>query len=117
MEVRYRVVPTGYLHITVSGQWDLEESKQEMEAIRDEANSRGITRLLADVREMSPQESDLTRLHTGEYLARIFRPPFRLAVIDSPEFMNKFVENVAVNRGATFAAFPDEKAALEWLMT
>ena len=115
MEVHYKE-GVGYLIVTVCGQWELGKAKQEMEALRDEANKRGHTRILVDVREMSPQKSDLTRYYTGEYIAKILPYPFRVAAIDSPEFINRFVENVAVNRGAFFAAFSQEKDAIEWLM-
>jgi hypothetical protein len=115
MEVQYKE-GIGYLIVKVCGQWELGEAKQEMEALRDEANKRGHTRILVDVRDMSPQKSDLSRYYTGEYIAKILPYPFRVAAIDTPEFINRFVENVAVNRGAFFAAFAQEKAAIEWLM-
>jgi hypothetical protein len=115
LEVRY-IERAGYLLAKVCGQWEFGEAKQEMEALRDEANKRGHTRILVDVRDMSPQKSDLTRFYTGEYIASIFPYPFRLAVIDEPEFIDRFVENVAVNRGAFFSTFSQEEGAIAWLM-
>lgn len=115
MEVRYKE-GFGCLSVTVCGEWDFEEAQAEMEAMRAVADKRGQRRILVDVRDMSPQTSYASRFSTGEYIARLFPEPFRVAVIDSPEFVDGIVENVAVNRGACFAAFSEEKAALEWLL-
>jgi hypothetical protein len=115
LTIQHEVCP-GHLTVTVCGQWDLEAAKREMERLRAVADELGIYRILVDVRDMSPQESHFSRYFTGENIARMFPYPFKLAVIDEPEYLNGFVETVVVNRGAFLAAFADEKSAMAWLL-
>ena len=105
----------GFLIIRAFGKWVLEDVKREMDNVRDEANRRGLTRLFLDMREMLPPDGEMTRYYTGIYIATVWCPPFKVVALAKPEMINKFGENVAVNRGANFAVFSDEKTALEWL--
>jgi hypothetical protein len=115
MEVRYKEC-SGYLLVKVYGQWDEFAAKEEIEALREEADLRGITRLLLDVRNMQPPESQMTRLATGEHIAKIWPRPFKVVALADPELIDGFTENVAVSRGALFTVFSEEIAALEWLL-
>lgn len=53
---------------------------------------------------------------TGEYLAKVFHPLFKVAAFANPVYIIKFTENTAVNRGAIFQVFSDEQSAIQWLM-
>ena len=44
----------GYLTVEISGQWELNDAKQAIEAIRDEANKREQTRLFLDLHNFTP---------------------------------------------------------------
>jgi hypothetical protein len=115
MEVRYKECP-GYLLVKVYGQWEELDAKEEIEALREEANKRGITRLLLDVRSMTAPESQAIRFATGEHIAKIWPPPFKVVALADPELKDGFTENVAVTRGAVFTVVTDEAAAIHWLM-
>ena len=105
----------GCLIVNVSGAWDADAARKRLEAVRKQADERGLTRILLDTRGLLPPASETTRFMTGEHIARIFRPPLRVAALARPEMINRFVENTAWNRGAIFAVFSDEAEALEWL--
>jgi hypothetical protein len=115
IEVHYHDRP-GYLYVEAKGQWVLEDARQQIEKAREEADRRGCTRVLVDARELSAPNSELTRFYTGVHIAKVWRRPFKLASLARPEVINKFAENVAVNRGAHYAVFADEQAALDWLL-
>ncbi len=55
----------GYLIAEVSGQRQKDDIKQIIENIRDEANRRGLTRLLIDIRNLLPPINDMDRFYTG----------------------------------------------------
>ena len=116
LEVRYAERPS-YLLVRACGKWEELDAIEEIEALREEAEKRGITRLLLDVRNILPPDSQMTRLATGEYIANIFTRPFRVVALAEPEMIDGITENSAVSQGAIFKVFADEKAAIEWLMT
>jgi len=107
---------SGYLLVILNGQWTEDAARQVIDKTKDEAKARGFTRLLMDVRELLPPANEMARFFTGEYIARILRAPFRTATLSQPELINRFAENIAVNRGAHLAAFTDLDAALKWLL-
>jgi hypothetical protein len=116
LEVRYAERP-GYLLVRACGKWEELYVIEEIEALREEAEKRGITRLLLDVRNMLPPDSQMTRLATGEYIASVFTRPFRVVALAEPEMIDGITENSAVSKGALFKVFADEEAAIKWLMT
>jgi len=114
LEVRYTERP-GYLLVKACGKWEELDVIEEIEALREEAEKRGITRLFLDVRNMLPPESQMTRIATGGCIANIFTRPFRIVALAEPEMIDGITENSAVSQGAIFKVFADEKAATEWL--
>ncbi|MEQ8790947.1 MAG: hypothetical protein RIC55_32085 [Pirellulaceae bacterium] len=115
IEVAYHDRP-GYLFVEARGEWRLDDTRREIENIRREADRRGYTRLLVDSRELSAPDTEMTRFYTGEHIAEFWRRPLKVASLALPEIINNFAENVAVNRGAHYAVFTDEQAAIDWLL-
>jgi len=108
---------SGYLVVEISGSWDLDDAKQQIEAIQNRANQLGIARVLIDCRNLAAPKNTTTRFLTGEHIAKFWRPPIKVAAVGSPGMISdKFAETVAVNRGAWFSAFLEEEKALRWLM-
>lgn len=62
------------------------------------------------------QQKEFTRFLSGQEMARIWGHSLKVAAVWKAELINKFAENVAVNRGACFAVFSDQNADREWLM-
>jgi hypothetical protein len=114
LDVRYKKLPN-YLLVMVHGKWEELDVKEEIEALREEADKAGITRLLLDVRNMLPPDSQMTRLATGGHIAKVLTRPFRVVALAEPEMIDGLTENSAVSQGATFKVFSDTQAAIEWL--
>ena len=115
IETLYQTHPK-HLYVKVFGQWTVEAMKRTIDEIRTKADSRGLNRLLFDMRELPRPDSEMTRFWSGDYLAKVLPPPFKVAAFANPGDINKFGENAAVNRSAWFQIFSEEQMALRWLM-
>src|SRR5262245_58390381 len=99
ISLSYRQEPN-YLVVDVSGEWTTANAAEAITAIHKEADTRGLTRLLIDIRELSKPATEMTRFFTGEYWAEVFHYDYKAAFVMRREFYNGFAENVAANRGA-----------------
>lgn len=116
MDISYHERPN-YLLVEMSGTWEIDEAKRQIEAVRNRASTLGAKRVLIDCRELATPKDTLTRFLTGEYIAKFWRPPVKVAALAGQDMVNnKFAEIVAVNRGAWFSVFLEEKLAVQWLM-
>jgi hypothetical protein len=108
----------GYLVAEIRGQWDEEHSAEAIDAIRDEAIKRSLTRILVDARGLSTPRTSMTSFLTGEHIAEAFGHPFKLASLATREvYGDGFAETVALNRGANVLTFFEKGEALQWLLT
>ena len=105
-----------YLSITATGPWTESEIPWQLELIKDKAEVSGYTKLFLDSRPLDLPKHEMTKLSTGENIAQFFPAPFKMAILDLPEKINRFVENVAVNRGANLMVFSNHETALKWLL-
>ncbi|MBL7177823.1 MAG: STAS/SEC14 domain-containing protein [Desulfobacteraceae bacterium] len=106
----------GYLLASIRGKWTEDSVKEQIDNIKCEAERREQTRVLLDMREILPPQNGLTRFLSGKEMARVWGSFLKVAAIWKTEFITKFAEYTAMNRGADFAIFSDEKEAKEWLM-
>ena len=104
-----------YLHISAKGEWEREEVTKGIRDVAEKALSAGQTRILLDIRELSSPGSELDRFLAGEAIAEFFSSPFKVVAVRSVDLMDKFAENVAVNRGANFMVLSDFDEAVRWL--
>jgi hypothetical protein len=107
---------SGYLLAEARCMWSKDNAKRLIDETKSEADKRGYKRILFDLRHWSHPNTEMTRFWSGEHLANVMRGSFKVAAFATPEAINYFGETVAVNRGAYFRIFPDEMAAVEWLM-
>ena len=107
----------GYLLVQVEGEWTPEAVQQGIEEVAQAAEERGHDRVLLDIRNMSGPKTDLHRFLAGEHAAKAWGHPLRLkvAAVYKEELIDKFTENVAVNRGANIIVLSDIDEAIEWL--
>jgi hypothetical protein len=115
LETHYRETP-GYLVAKISGSWMEQNAKDAIEEVSGEARRRGLTKVLLDLSDLSGPDTEMTRFYSGEHIAKMWRPPLRVAAVGPAELINRFAENVAKNRGALFSLFTDEESALRWLL-
>ena len=107
---------SGYLLVKVAPPWTAQTAKQTIDEIKIEVVKRNYNRLLLDLTQWEKPDNELTRFLSGEYLAKVLRPPFKIAAFAISSSINKFGETTAVNRGALFKIFPEEQLAIQWLM-
>ena len=106
----------GYLLFVISGQGTQDEAFSTLDQIKEETQSRNVTRLFLDLRALQPPKHEFSRYLVGKYLAWILRPPIKVAAFSNSESVNRFVEDTAANRGAWIKVFTAETHALEWLL-
>ena len=105
-----------YLFVKATGSWTEAEIPWQLEIIKDRAESSSYTKLFLDSRTLDLPKYEMTKLSTGKNIAQFFPAPFKIAILDLPEKINLFVENVAVNRGANLSVFSNQATALKWLL-
>lgn len=106
----------GYLVVKVPAPWTIQTAQQVIDETRREAERQSIARVLFDLTQWAKPDTEFTRFRSGEYLAKVLPPPFKIAAYGNANAITKFGENTAVNRGAWFRVFPDEEAAIRWLV-
>ena len=95
-----------YLLVQASGdKWETRDGVEAILSISERAKEQGYKLILIDRRDLSNPSTEIGRFEAGRTIAEVFPPPFRLAVVYSPEKMERFGENVAVNRGAVSKIF------------
>lgn len=113
------VVPESgaYSHVKISGDFDVDAFKKEIIASdRKRLKAKG-NRLLVDANDLLAPKMELDRFLAGKLMADSFPRPIKVAVYTRKELINKFAENVAVNRGANFRVFDNQAEAVEWLLS
>ena len=106
------------LYAFVSGPEDnLSVSKKFWAQVHTKAVETGITKIL--VEEDFPNQVSTTEMfETGKFIAKIFGPKMKIAHVDkhlSDMELNKFAENVAVNRSLFGRVFNNRSDAEKWL--
>lgn len=79
-----------------------------------EENNR--TRILVDAWDF-PDIPDMEKFYLGELGAKMFGGGIKFAMLRKPEHINKFTENVAVNRGGILYIVSNEQEAIRWLLS
>jgi hypothetical protein len=105
----------GYLRATCEGTFPT-DCRESLQRIRAEALRSENTLVLLDCYGLSEPASEMARFDAGVALAEIFGHHLKVAVLYDPAHINKFAENVAVNRGTEVLVIGDPKAALLWLL-
>ena len=71
---------------------------------------------MIDLSEGTGNWREFDRFKLGEKIAHLFRLPYKILVIEKEIHINKFAENVAVNRGSKLLVLSDKKKGLDWLL-
>ena len=104
-----------HVRFEVGGQWRLPDVFALIDRVRDEADAAGFDRAFVDMSRISGPIPEMERFFAGERVAAILKNRIRVAVVAREEYINKFGENVAVNRGARLAVLSSEDHAMAWL--
>jgi hypothetical protein len=82
----------------------------------EEIKKYNQSRVLVNLMEMLPPDLPFTRFTTGKDMAQVWGSSLKVAGVWKQEFITRFAENVAANRGTKLRAFTDEGQALQWLL-
>lgn len=104
-----------YLEAKVSGEYSPEAYLAVIERLFEESKAIDSMRILVDLTNVTGEYTKLGRFQVGQKIAELFKPPCRIAALERLERINKFTEDVAVNRGAFVLVTHDLKSALDWL--
>lgn len=104
-----------YLKIILSGgnpYNDIAEILTTIKRLAEENNRQRIFIEAIDI--ITP--SEMQKFHIGELGSGVLTSGIKVAVFSRREYVNKFMENVAVNRGAQLYVAGSKQAALSWLL-
>jgi hypothetical protein len=105
-----------YLMVKVNARWTSNSIRYIIDEAKKEIVTRGYHYILIDLTFWDKPDTELTRFISGEYLAEVFKPPYKLSAYANSDMINKFGENTAVNRGSNFRIFINKENALRWLL-
>lgn len=104
-----------YLKIKISEEDVYAKVNEIIAAMKRLLNENDRTKMLVDVTTSYPP-TEMEKFQMAELGAGIFENKIKMAVLTNPRNINKFFENVAVNRGSNVYVTDNEKDALEWLL-
>lgn len=106
---------SGFLLVTFNGLWAKNDIEISVKEIGIEAEKQKTKRILLDLRGLSSPPSEMNRFYAGEILASVLGK-YKIAGFAQADKINRFAENVAVNRGAHFKMFVTEADSIDWLI-
>jgi hypothetical protein len=105
-----------YLKIHLSGENLYPEINEILMTIKRLSEENNRTRILVDAWDL-PDISDMEKFYIGEQGAKMFGHKIKIAMLRKPKHINKFTENVAVNRGGLLYIVSNEQEAIDWLLS
>jgi hypothetical protein len=103
------------LIVYLTGQWHYPDLIALIDGIAKECKQRGVHLVLIEAEETVGPIPELERFQVGKYIAMVCHG-ISIACIAKPQYINKFGENAAVNRGADFLVTGDRMEAQNWLL-
>ena len=107
-----------YLHVEVSGDFDLPGAKDLTRHEYGVAREHDLHKIFVDRRVMKGPGNGLHQFQYAEFLAKAQGTSnFRIVILKKVGLigLDRFFENVAVNRGATLKVTTDPEEAFKWL--
>lgn len=105
-----------YLFIHMTGWFEDRAIIERVHYIRDKSREFGAKRVLVDTQDVQGRLRDFDRWYAGLEFALTMPGSPRVAVLALAKNINKFGENVAVNRGADLLVTHDRDEAVTFLL-
>ena len=83
--------------------------------IADTCRSQNLDKVLMDLRMVCTTLSTFDRYRAGVYVASIFGPKIKVAVVAQAALITRMAETVAVNRHGKLKVCTDMDQAMDWL--
>ena len=108
-----------HLHVVVSGSFNHAQLADAVKDIFAASYRHNLRKILIDSRTLEGKISVKARYDAGRIAAELQRQTVRLAIVASEDqvWPDRFLENVANNRGVRTKVTTDMAEALEWLRT
>jgi hypothetical protein len=110
------MIENTYLHVFCEGDWWPAAVTEALRRVGETARRTTHTRILIDWRKVSPPIKEFHRFLAGLDVAGLLNWPMRVAALCEAESINRFAEDLAVNRGASLLVFAEKEDALAWLL-
>jgi hypothetical protein len=104
-----------HLSIKAVGQYSLANLYDLFARVKGESEKRAGQGVILDVTEVAGNIPVLDMHMLGEHCSKVWRIPYRIALVSPMGGLNKFFENVARNRGVQIAVVPNQCAAMVWI--
>ena len=104
-----------YLSVKAVGRYSLANLSGLFDQIRAESDNRTGQGVILDVTKVTGTVPIMDMFALGEHCSKAWKPPFRVAILSPEEWVYRFFENVARNRGVQVAVVSSQVAAREWL--
>jgi len=106
-----------YLLMTLTGHYAKEDFIAYADIILEGCEKENVKKILLDAHNVTYTNlSTMDRFYIGENIAQVLGPKIKLAVLLPKEHINKFAENVAVNRGGKVFVSHLFEEAEDWLL-
>jgi len=105
-----------YLEVTVTEEYSFSELCSLIDRTAVEARKHGKTRILADLTRITGEPGMMERFDLGVKAADVLCPPYKTLVLAEKRKINKFGEDVAINRGAFLLSTSQREAGMSWLL-
>lgn len=108
---------TDYLLMTVSGNYDYWNFVEFPKHILQMCESENVYRVLINGLNVNPEELPvIERFFMAEQAAEILRNRVKLAIVWHKDYIDGFMETVAINRAGLLRIFGNAEAAKIWLL-
>ena len=104
-----------HLSVTAVGQYTFAGLADLFRAVKAESEKRQGAGVILDVTKVGGTVPVMDMFLLGERCAKVWDPLFRIAIVPPEEWVYKFFENVARNRGVQVAVVLNQSAAEAWL--
>ena len=104
-----------YLHYKCCGDYSLKEGEQLLQKIYNTCLKYKVKSVLVDITEKNGHIPDVHRFLLGKFIAQLYSYKIKIAVIGRRDEINKFSEDVAINRGGRLLVTADKDEAVVWL--
>ena len=106
-----------YLLLTITGDYAKEDFIAYADIILEHCEKENFKKILVDTLNVTYTNlATMDRFFIGENLANVLGPKIKLTMVMPKEHINKFAENVAVNRGGKVFVTNSVETAEDWLL-
>ena len=105
-----------HLSVRAAGQYSLADFSQLFDRVGEISREFANKALIVDVTGVDGFIRTMDMHALGEYCAKVWTLPLRIAIVSPEGGLNKFFENVARNRGVHVVVVSNHAAAVEWVL-